>query len=90
MPWDSKDTAMTIQGFGSIASAWGQYETDKQKNKLAKEQLDYEKQKDLAMNTKMDLAQSNLDDAFSNSALNKKKKFNADGTPVVDTTTPII
>ena len=74
MAWDSKDTALTIQGVGSLASAWGQYETGKEKNKLLKSQLQYEKDKDKIANAKMDTAQSNLEDAWENSTLNKKKK----------------
>lgn len=88
MAWNSKDTALAIQGFGALAGAWGQYESDKTKNKLLNKQLDYENQKDLVATTKMDTAQSNLEDAFNNSAFGKKKKKkNADGTDVVEDTT---
>ncbi|MGB3988534.1 MAG: hypothetical protein WBK67_02455 [Minisyncoccales bacterium] len=74
-----------IQGAGALAGAWGQYETGKEANALKKEQLEYEKQKDDAYNKKIDVAQANLDDAFSDSVLNTKKKKNPDGTDVVET-----
>lgn len=76
--WDSKDTAMTIQGVGSLASAWGDYETNKKKNKLLQERLNYEKQKDTLANEKMALAQSNFDDAFANVDILAKKKKKKD------------
>ena len=87
MEWTNQDTALALQGIGAFADAWGSYETDKQKNKLLKEQFDYEKQKDMTYNAKMDSAQQNLEDAFSSSSLAPKKKKNPDGTDVVDTTT---
>ncbi len=87
MAWDSKDTALAIQGFGSLASAWGQYETDKKKNKLLENQLNYEKEKDALALAKMDTAQGNLDDAFAQSPLKKKKKLDANGNEIVEDTT---
>jgi hypothetical protein len=82
--WDAKDTGLAMQGFGSLASAWGSYETDKQRNKLLKEQLDYEKSKDALANERLNMAQSELDDAFMDSDLfGKKKKKTTDST--VDT-----
>ena len=83
MAWDSKDTALAIQGFGSLASAWGQYETDKKRNKLLQNQLNYEKEKDTLALAKMDAAQTNLDDAFSASLLKKKKKVDEFGNEIV-------
>ena len=82
--------ATLVSGFGAVANAYGAYETGKKKNKIAQQQLDYEKQKDLAANLKMDTAQSNLEDAFSASTLGKKKKKNPDGTDVVEDTTALI
>ena len=92
MAWDSKDTALTIQGLGSLAGAWGQYETDKQRNKLIKEEMDYKKSLDARAMAKEDLAQANYDNAFSVSSFNinkKKKKYDAAGNEIVepDTTT---
>lgn len=88
MAWDNKDTALTIQGLGSLASAWGQYETDKQRNKLIKEEMDYRKSLDTRALAKEDLAQANLDDAFASSDFNinkkKKKKYDAAGNEIVD------
>ena len=80
MAWDSKDTALSIQGIGTIASAWGKYETDKTRNKLLKEQLDFEKARDVRANTRMDMAQKNYDDAFLPTPEMAKKKKKADGT----------
>jgi len=92
MAWNSKDTALAIQGLGSLASAWGQYETDTKRNKLIKEEMDYKKSLDARAFAKADNAQINLDDAFSNSDLNtkkKKKKYDASGAEIVDTATTV-
>ncbi|MDT8337570.1 MAG: hypothetical protein RQ763_00080 [Sulfurimonas sp.] len=91
MSWNSGDTSMTIQGLGALAGAWGQYETGKEANKIKKEQLAYEKQKDDAYNAKIDKAQTNLDDAFSDSIFNvnnKKKKNPYDYDYEVDAVEP--
>lgn len=72
--WDSKDTALTMQAAGTVAGAWGQYESDKKRNKLLSEQFDYEKQKDKVAQGRLDKAQASLDDAFDNSILNPNKK----------------
>lgn len=79
------DYGLGIQGLGALAGAWGQYETGREANKIKRDQLAYEKQKDDAYNKKIDTAQANLDDAFSDSVLNTKKKKNPDGTDVVET-----
>jgi len=87
MDWTNRDTALTIQGVGTLAGAWGQYETNKERNKLAREELDYQKQKDLAATAKYNTAQKNLDNAFDASILNvnkKKKKYDANGNEIVD------
>lgn len=87
MAWNSKDTALTINGIGSLASAWGQYKSDQTRNSLINKQLDYEIKKDNTRLKKMDKAQKNLDDAFADSALNKKKKkYDANGNEIVDST----
>ncbi|MBE0498570.1 MAG: hypothetical protein IBX43_04935 [Campylobacterales bacterium] len=90
MAWDSKDTALSIQGIGTLASAWGKYETDKTRNKLLKEQLDYEKQKDSLANAKTDMAQKNYDDAFLPTPDMTKKKKKADGTLDLSTDTSML
>lgn len=86
MAWDSKDTALTIQGVGSLASAWGQYKTDKKRNELLENQLNYEKEKDALATAKMDTAQNALDDAFSDFLNKKKKKYDANGNEIVEDT----
>ena len=90
MAWDNKDTALAIQGVGSLASAWGQYESDKKRNKLLQQQLDYEqKQNDLA-NQKQVQAQASLDNAFDTADLNlnKKKKKKNPLDAAIDTNLP--
>jgi hypothetical protein len=79
MAWDSKDTALTLQGVGSLANAWGQYKTNKKRNKLLEQQFNYAKEQDALALAKQNKAQSNLDSAFSYSDLNpnKKKKKNS-------------
>jgi len=93
MSWENRDTALTIQGIGSLASAWGQYETDKKRNKLIKEEMDYKKSLDKRVMEKEDKAQATLDDAFDSSELNinnkKKKKYDANGVEIVDPTAVI-
>ena len=74
MAWTTRDTALTIGGVGSLASAWGQYKTDKERNKLIEKQMDYDKKQDDIAHAKDDKAQANLDDAFTNSDFNVKKK----------------
>ena len=92
MTWDSKDKALAIQGVGSLASAWGQYETGKTRNKLMQQQFDYQKSLDTKAFAKQDEAQKNLDDAFADSDFNikkKKKKKDALGNDIVDDTTSV-
>lgn len=79
-----------IQGLGALAGAWGQYETGKEANKIKREQLAYEKQKDDAYNAKMDEAQVNLDDAFSDSIFNAKKKKTTDEDAATDIVEPTL
>ena len=78
------DWGSALNAAGAIAGAWGQYETGKEYNKIKKEQLAYEKQKDAAYQARIDEAQVNLDDAFGDSVLNTKKKKNPDGTDVAE------
>lgn len=87
MAWDSKDTALAIQGVGALAGAWGQYESDKVRNRLLNEQFKYAQSQDAMAIEKQNLAQSNLEDAFDASALNKKKKkYDANGNEIVEST----
>lgn len=85
--WDAKDWGTVMQGAGTLAGAWGQYESDKSRNKLIQDQLAYEKQKDALANSKLDKAQASLDDAFSSSLLNPKKKKATDPLSGVEDTT---
>lgn len=55
----------TLQGIGSIAGAWGQYENGKESSKLKKKQLEYEMSKDTLANAKLDSQQKSWDDAWS-------------------------
>jgi len=86
MAWDSKDTALLIQGAGALASAYGQWDNGKKKNKILQEQFDYAKKQDALALSKQKQAQSNLEDAFSYSDLNtkKKKKKTTDETSTSD------
>lgn len=83
------DWGSALNAAGALVGAWGQYETGKEANKLKREQLAYEKQKDDAYKAKLDEAQINLDDAFGDSIFNTKKKKNPDGTDVVEPTTTV-
>jgi hypothetical protein len=78
MTWDNKDTALALQGAGSLASAWGQYESNKKRNKILQQQLDYAKEQDALALAKQNKAQDNLDSAFSYSDLNPNKKKKKD------------
>lgn len=79
---NAKDVGSIMQGAGTVASAWGSYEADKKRNQLLQDQMSYEKKKDEYAQSKLDKAQTSLDNAFDNSLLNplNKKKKNADGT----------
>jgi len=87
----TKDYALIINGIGSLAGAFGQYKTDKERNKLIKEELEYKKSLDTDAINKQNKAQKNLDDAFSESDFNiknkKKKNLDALGNEIVDDTT---
>lgn len=79
---NAKDVGSIVQGVGTVAGAWGSYEADKKRNQLLQDQMNYEKQKDQYAQSKLDKAQTSLDNAFDNSVLNpnKKKKSVADVT----------
>jgi len=85
MAWDSKNTAMALQGVGALANAYGQYKNGKKRNQLLEQQFNYAKKQDALALSKQNKAQSNLDDAFSYSDLNpnKKKKKNSLDTATV-------
>jgi len=55
----------TLQGIGSLAGAWGQYENAKDTSALKKKQLQYEMDKDALANAKLDSQQKSWDDAWS-------------------------
>jgi len=74
MKLDLKDLGAGLQGIGAVAGAWGQYESEKKRNKLLQEQLDYAKKQDALSLAKENKAQKNLEDAFSYSDLNPNKK----------------
>ena len=84
MAWDNKDTALALQGFGALVGAYGQYKTDKRRNKLLQEQFDYAKKQDALALAKQNKAQSNLEDAFSDSDLNPTKKKKKKTDPYLD------
>lgn len=71
---NAKDVGTIMQGVGTLSGAWGSYEADKKRNQLLQDQMNYEKQKDQYAQSKLDKAQTSLDDAFDNSVLNPNKK----------------
>jgi hypothetical protein len=79
---NANDVGSIMQGTGVLAGAWGSYESDKKRNQMLQDQMNYEKQKDQTAQSKLDKAQTSLDNAFDSSLLNplNKKKKNADGT----------
>lgn len=89
--WSTANTGSLLQGIGSIAGAWGNYESEKKRNDLLNQQFSYEKEKDANAKQKLDKAQSSLDNAFDNSVFNlaTKKKKNADGTDIIDPTVAV-
>jgi hypothetical protein len=70
-----------LSGIGSLAGAWGQYNSNKKQNEMIKAQFNYEKQKDALANARATEDRQALKDAF---ATPTKKKKNADGTDVAD------
>lgn len=68
------NAALWIRGAGALASAWGSYKVGKESNKIAKEQLEYEKKKDKGVADKQAQAQAELDGAMANVYGSKKKK----------------
>ena len=68
-----------LKGAGSILQAGATYYNGKQQSKIAKEELNYIKERDKFSDGKIDAVESNLDSAIDN-VYNKKKK--------TDTTSP--
>lgn len=89
--WSTANTGSLLQGIGSIAGAWGNYESEKKRNKMLEKQFAYEQEKDSNAKAKLDKAQSSLDNAFDNSLFADitKKKKNADGTDIIDPTVAV-
>lgn len=81
----AKDIGSIMQGTGTLAGAWGSYEADKKRNQLLQDQMNYEKQKDQYAQSKLDKAQTSLDDAFDNSVLNPNKKKKSTTTDTTNT-----
>ena len=62
-----------LKGAGSILQAGATYYNGKQQSKIAKEELNYMKERDKLSDGKIDAVESNLDSAIDN-VYNKKKK----------------
>ena len=62
-----------LKGAGSILQAGATYYNGKQQSKIAKEELNYMKERDKFSDSKIDAVESNLDSAIDN-VYNKKKK----------------
>jgi len=87
MEWTNRDTELTLNGIGSLANAWGAYETGKERNKIAREALQYEKDQKAAADLRRETTQTGFDDAFNDVFTKKKKKKKDDGTEVATTET---
>ena len=64
-----------LKGAGSILQAGATYYNGKQQGKIAKEELNYIKERDKFSDGKIDAVEENLDSAIDN-VYNKKKKTN--------------
>ena len=62
-----------LKGAGSILQAGATYYNGSQQGKIAKEELNYMKERDKLSDGKIDAVESNLDSAIDN-VYNKKKK----------------
>jgi len=65
---------LIIQGVGALAGAYGSYKVGKESNRIAKEQLAYEKTKDTNVANRQAQAQAELDGAMYSVYGTKKKK----------------
>ncbi len=64
-----------LKGVGAIANAWGSYEVGKKANKIALEQLAYDRARMAKENAAQEKAQAGLEGALSNIyGMPKKKK----------------
>ena len=86
MAWDSNDTALTIKGVGTLANAYGQYKTNTERNKIARQELDYMKAQDAKGEARLADAQTELDNAWDEDVFGtkKKKQKHYDGTLVLN------
>lgn len=64
-----------LKGAGSILQAGATYYNGRQQSKIAKEELNYIKERNKFSDSKIDAVESNLDSAIDN-VYNKKKKNN--------------
>lgn len=62
------DIGLGLEGIGTLAGAWGQYEIGKQQNKLIKDQLKYQKQKDALALEKLKKREDDINQAFGASS----------------------
>ena len=83
MAFDFAGIGSIVSGVGSLAGAWGAYESGQERTKLLKNQLDYEKSKDAFVMAQFNKRQETIDDAFGVNA--KKKKREADGANIIPT-----
>lgn len=58
------DIGLGLEGIGTLAGAWGQYELGKAQNKLIKDQLKYQKDKDALALKKLAEREDAIDQAF--------------------------
>ncbi len=65
---------LVLKGVGALASAYGSYKVGKESNKIAKEQMAYEKRKDKNVSDRQAQAQAELDGAMYSVYGAKKKK----------------
>lgn len=65
-----------LKGVGAVANAWGSYDVGKRANKIAKEQLQYDRQRLAAQDRRRDKAQAELDIAVGDIYGQTKKKKN--------------
>jgi hypothetical protein len=69
------DIGLGLEGIGTLASAWGQYQLGKEQNKLIKGQLDYQKQKDALALKKLQEREDAINQAFGVTAPSDETKL---------------
>ncbi|PID47326.1 MAG: hypothetical protein CR967_04625 [Proteobacteria bacterium] len=68
-----------LEGVGTLAKAWGSYEVGRRANKIAKEQLAFDKEQLAKQNERQNQAQAELEGALESVyGTPKKKKKNND------------